>query len=55
MTRAEQDFDIFGPDAFLPFGEAWRWRMAGYGVMALSCAFSTTLYWNIGVMIARSI
>lgn len=41
----------FGPDAYVRFGEAWRWRMAGFAIMAASTALSTTLYWKLGIFI----
>ncbi|MCS4088754.1 hypothetical protein [Rhizobium sp. BK176] len=38
----------FGPDAHGPFGEAWRWRMGGYAIIATSSVLTCTLYWHVG-------
>jgi hypothetical protein len=37
----------FGPDAYGPFGEAWRWRMGGYAIFATSSALTSTVYWLV--------
>lgn len=38
----------FAPDAYGPFGEAWRWRMGGYAIIATSAALTCAFYWNVG-------
>lgn len=41
----------FGPEAYGRFGEAWRWRVAGLSVMAMSTALSTALYLKLGLFL----
>ncbi|MBY3432609.1 hypothetical protein HFN89_00280 [Rhizobium laguerreae] len=41
----------FGPDAYGSFGEAWRWRIAGYAIISASAAFACGLYWQVGQLL----
>nr|WP_250808632.1 hypothetical protein [Neorhizobium tomejilense] len=42
------------PELGLSAEEAWRWRLLGYAILALSGVFSTSLYWTVGAAIAST-
>jgi hypothetical protein len=47
-TYADADF---GANAYGRFGEAWRWRVAGLAIMAVSVVFTTALYWKLALFL----
>lgn len=52
MPHNENDIDVFGPEAYGPYGEAWRWRMAKLAIFAASTAVTLVAYWNVGQTVA---
>lgn len=52
MPHSENDIDVFGPEAYAPYGEAWRWRMAKLAIFTASTVGTIAVYWSVGQTVA---